>query len=54
MGAIERVQVGTGLRPLMQDVAAAGVPGAAARVQDGSETRLVAAGVAAASSSPWA
>jgi D-alanyl-D-alanine carboxypeptidase len=30
----------------MQDVAAAGVPGVVARVQDGSETRLVAAVVA--------
>ena len=38
--------VETGLRPLMQDVVAAGVPGVVVRVQDGSETRLVAAGVA--------
>jgi D-alanyl-D-alanine carboxypeptidase len=38
-------QVETGLRPLLQDVVAAGVPGVIARVQDGSETRLVAAGV---------
>lgn len=38
-------QVETGLRPLLQDVVTAGVPGVIARVQDGSETRLVAAGV---------
>jgi D-alanyl-D-alanine carboxypeptidase len=38
-------QVKTGLRPLLQDVVTAGVPGVIARVQDGSETRLVAAGV---------
>lgn len=39
-------RVETGLRPLLQDVVTAGVPGVIARVQDGSETRLVAAGVA--------
>jgi D-alanyl-D-alanine carboxypeptidase len=39
-------QVETGLRPLLQDVVAAGVPGVIARVQDRSETSLVAAGAA--------
>jgi D-alanyl-D-alanine carboxypeptidase len=39
-------RVETGLRPLLQDAVAAGLPGVIARVQDGSETRLVAAGVA--------
>jgi D-alanyl-D-alanine carboxypeptidase len=39
-------RVETGLRPLLQDAVAAGLPGVIARVQDGSETKLVAAGVA--------
>jgi D-alanyl-D-alanine carboxypeptidase len=39
-------RVETGLPPLLRDVVAAGVPGVVARVQDGSQTRLVAAGVA--------